>query len=95
MSSLKTRMDPLTDKPLIVPNRELEEKEDIGPSGHDIRCPLCGWSPGKGDLWSCTCGHEWNRFNTGGVCPACLQQWKETQCLSCHRWSPHSDWYVQ
>lgn len=25
--------------------------------------------------------------------PACLHQWTETQCLRCHRWSPHSDWY--
>ena len=29
------------------------------------------------------------------VCPACLHQWSETQCLSCSRWSPHSDWYAK
>src|SRR5204863_2791906 len=45
--------------------------------------------------WSCTCGHSWNTFDTGGVCPACLQQWMETQCLSCTRWSAHSDWYAE
>jgi hypothetical protein len=38
---------------------------------------------------------EWNTFDTGGVCPACLHQWIETQCLSCSRWSPHSRWYSQ
>jgi hypothetical protein len=27
-----------------------------------------------------TCGHEWNTFDTGGVCPACVHQWTETQC---------------
>ena len=36
---------------------------------------------------------EGNTFDTRGVCPACLHQWTETQCLSCSRWSPHSGWY--
>ena len=36
---------------------------------------------------------EWNTCDTGGVCPACLQRWTETQRLSCARWSAHSDWY--
>jgi hypothetical protein len=40
-------------------------------------------------------GHVWNTFDTGGVCPACLHQWTETQCLSCKRWSPRSEWYAQ
>src|SRR6266852_8203925 len=74
-----------------VLHRELEEEKGREPSDPRIRCPLCGWSPCKEDLWSCTCGHEWNTFDTGGVCPACLHQWTETQCLSCTRWSPHSD----
>ena len=38
--------------------------------GPRIRCPLCAWSPGKEDRWFCICGHEWNTFDTGGVCPA-------------------------
>src|SRR5271157_6434596 len=57
-----------------------------------IRCPLCGWSPRKEDKWFCECGHEWNTFDTAGVCPACLHQWTSTQCLSCSRWSAHSEW---
>jgi hypothetical protein len=68
-------------------------EEQVGPSGPKIRCPLCGWTPRREDRWMCTCGHSWNTFDTGGVCPVCLHQWKETQCLSCGRWSPHSDWY--
>jgi hypothetical protein len=31
--------------------------------------PLCGWSPRKEDKWFCTCGYEWNTFDTGGVMP--------------------------
>ena len=85
----------IADNPVIVPERKLEE--DKKPSESEpprIRCPLCGWSPRKDDLWSCTCGHEWNTFDTGGVCPSCLHRWTETQCLSCARWSSHSDWYA-
>lgn len=26
---------------------------------------------------------------------ALLHQWTSTQCLSCTRWSPHSDWYAK
>ena len=29
-----------------------------------------------------------------GVCPACHQQWSETQCLRCQAWSAHADWYA-
>src|SRR6266851_3172213 len=78
-----------------VLDRELDEEKSREPSDPRIRCPLCGWSPRKEDLWFCTCELEWNTFDTGGVCPACLHQWTSTQCLSCSRWSPHSDWYAQ
>jgi hypothetical protein len=71
-------MNPVADNPVIVPQRELEEERK--PSASEpprIRCPLCGWSPRKEDRWFCTCGHEWNTFDTGGVCPACLYPWTE------------------
>src|SRR5438876_10015029 len=82
-------------KSSVVLDRELDQEKSLDPSGPRLRCPLCGWSPRKNDHWSCSCGHEWNTFDTGGVCPVCLHQWTSTQCLSCTRWSPHSDWYTE
>jgi hypothetical protein len=61
----------------VVLDRELEEEKGQDSSGSRIRCPLCGWSPRKEDKWFCECGFEWNTFDTGGVCPACLHQWAE------------------
>ncbi len=61
-----------------------------------IYCPKCGWAPGAGARWSCApggCGYVWNTFDTGGRCPGCGRQWRVTQCLSCHQFSPHEDWY--
>jgi hypothetical protein len=66
---------------------------DVG--GPHIRCPKCGWRPGPHDRWACRCGHIWNTFDTGGVCPACLYQWTVTACLRCGEWSPHSDRYAE
>ena len=84
-------MSPVAENPALVPDRELQQ--DKPPHTPRIRCPLCAWSPREKDLWSCSCGHQWNTFDTGGVCPVCLHQWTSTQCYACHRWSPHSDWY--
>jgi hypothetical protein len=60
-----------------------------------VRCPLCGWEPGKRARWSCDprCGHLWNTFETRGVCPRCEKRWLETACLRCHGWSRHEAWY--
>lgn len=59
-----------------------------------IRCPRCKWQPKRSDRWRCRCGHSWNTFETNGVCPACAHAWRETQCLRCHEWSPHEQWYA-
>jgi hypothetical protein len=88
-------MSALADNPVIAPDRELDEEKTHDPSGPRIRCPLCGWSPRKEDKWFCECGHSWNTFDTGGICPARLHHWTETQCLSCSQWSPHSLWYPE
>jgi hypothetical protein len=66
--------------------------DDSGPPR--IRCPKCNWSPRAEDRWQCNCRHIWNTFDTGGVCPGCMHQWKVTQCLRCGQMSPHSDWYT-
>ena len=82
----------VTDKPATTAGeRETSGGETDGPR---IRCPKCGWRPRAEDRWGCTCGHVWNTFDTGGVCPGCLYQWKVTQCLRCAEFSPHSDWYT-
>jgi hypothetical protein len=59
-----------------------------------IRCPRCGWEPRQEDRWMCLCLRVWNTFETGGVCPACRRGWSQTQCLRCHQWSLHADWYA-
>jgi hypothetical protein len=72
----------------VVLDRELEEEKPGESEPPRIRCPLCGWSPRKEDKWFCTCGNEWNTFDTGGVCPDCLQQLillelsLETNCIA-------------
>ena len=79
----------------MVADPELPKGESHDRSSPRIQCPLCGWSPGKENVWSCNCGHTWNTFDTRGVCPACRHQWTETQCQSCGQVSPHSQWYVE
>ena len=78
-------------KPSKIPDLEDDLDEDDG--RRRIRCPRCGWEPGREDVWMCTCLHAWNTFETGGVCPACGRRWAETQCHCCHEWSPHEAWY--
>ncbi len=64
-----------------------------------IQCPKCNWQPPRSINWTCTCGHSWYTFDTGGKCPSCNKQWQYTQCQSfivggCQQWSPHLDWYT-
>jgi hypothetical protein len=58
-----------------------------------IQCPKCNWEPDGKPYWKCNCGKVWDTFSTGGVCPRCHYQWKETQCPACYKWSLHIDWY--
>jgi hypothetical protein len=53
-------MCPLSPDQSVVLDREPDQEKNLDPNGPRIRCPLCGWSPGKDDRWSCTCGHIWN-----------------------------------
>ncbi len=75
--------------------RDLLEDDDEKSGKGRIRCPRCGWTPGSGDLWLCSCGHAWHTFDTRGRCPSCSRQWTQTQCLSCGAWSPHEEWYAE
>lgn len=58
-----------------------------------IACPKCDWRPQGTELWVCECRHRWHTFNTHGVCPACGKAWRVTQCLACHEFSDHEEWY--
>jgi len=61
-----------------------------------IACPKCDWRPSPETLWTCTCGHQWNSFETHGICPACSKVWTVTQCSGpegCGEYSDHEDWY--
>ncbi|MEP7284453.1 MAG: hypothetical protein ABI947_01635 [Chloroflexota bacterium] len=63
-----------------------------------IACPKCDWRPDDSSKWECSCGCQWNTFETHGICPKCGQVWMMTQCLSeayggCGLWSDHEDWY--
>jgi hypothetical protein len=60
-----------------------------------IRCPQCKWTPRTKNLWSCNCGHQWNTFDTRGLCPGCGHQWEITECLACGAMPPHAYWYVE
>jgi len=54
-----------------------QEDTSHDPSGPRIHCPLCGWSPRKDDKWFCTCGKQWNTFDTGeSAQPACTSGMK-------------------
>ncbi len=62
-----------------------------------IACPKCNWEPDGGAHWMCSCGQQWNTFETAGRCPSCGKHWKYTQCIphlgGCPEWSLHVDWY--
>lgn len=67
--------------------------EAMARNGQTFACPQCTWRVTDDCDWQCSCGHVWNTFHTGGKCPACGHQWKETICLQCHEWSAHTAWY--
>jgi hypothetical protein len=67
----------------------------LSPDGARVRCPKCEWKPSVESRWGCKCGHRWNTFWTGGLCPGCRYQWTVTSCHSCGERSPHADWYVR
>ncbi len=58
-----------------------------------IYCPKCRWEPTPEARWLCTCGHAWNTFETLGRCSRCGKVWRRTECMACHEWSLHHDWY--
>jgi hypothetical protein len=70
-----------------------EVDQMFGPILPGICCPKCKWTPRASNLWSCKCRHQWNTFDTRGLCPGCGYQWESTGCLQCGEMSPHGEWY--
>jgi hypothetical protein len=63
-----------------------------------IYCPKCTWKPLPSSRWICTermggCGHRWNTFTTGGICPKCNYVWNITSCATCKQFTLHVEWY--
>jgi len=79
-------------KPRILSPAEFDEI--FGSVLVGIRCPQCDWTPRARNLWACKCGHNWNTFDTRGLCPACGCQWEVTACFQCGAISPHLEWYA-
>ena len=71
-----------------------ELDEMFGPVIPGVRCPKCKWTPRANYLWACKCGHRWNTFDTGGLCPECHYQWEVTGCFQCGETSPHAEWHA-
>jgi hypothetical protein len=74
-------------------NAATRRAAELEAQGAVFRCPKCRYVPGAGARWVCICGHYWNTFSTGGICPTCQRAWKETACPSCRGWSEHGRWY--
>jgi Zn-dependent protease/DNA-directed RNA polymerase subunit RPC12/RpoP len=56
-------------------------------------CPTCKTSPPMGDYWKCgKCGHSFDTFQSGAVCPYCGTQYPVTRCLDCGHQHPMQEW---
>jgi Zn-dependent protease len=63
------------------------------PRRFGFACPACKASPPIGDYWKCgKCGHAFDSFQTGAVCPHCATQYAATKCLDCGAMHPMSQW---
>ena len=56
-------------------------------------CPICNSGPPIGAYWNCAqCGHAFDPFEAGSVCPDCRTQYPTAQCLDCGRQHPIHEW---
>jgi Zn-dependent protease len=65
------------------------------PRREGFACPTCKAAPPVGDVWKCgRCGHQFDTFQTRGVCPACGTQFPVTRCMDCGAAHSVSEWAV-
>ncbi len=57
----------------------------------EIYCPSCERQPTQ--LAKCSCGNEWNAYETNLCCPKCSKQFDQIRCSSCGRVSDQASWF--
>lgn len=78
-----------------LPDTTTEVQAPERASRPKIRCPRCNWEPDGKPYWQCElCFARFNTSETRARCPTCSNRWRETQCIACHRLSPHENWYA-
>jgi Zn-dependent protease len=58
----------------------------------EAACPYCGSHPPIGNHWTCPCGHDFDTFQTGGICLICGNSFNVTQCGDCGKDAPIQQW---
>ncbi|MDP9173773.1 MAG: M50 family metallopeptidase [Planctomycetota bacterium] len=73
--------------------RQLKQREAVARRA-GFYCPACGSSPPMGPLWVCTCGKNFDTFETQASCPACGRTFQTTRCADCGNSAPITAWGI-
>jgi Zn-dependent protease len=62
------------------------------PRHQHLRCPGCAASPPMADLFTCSCGMNFDAYATAGQCPACGSRAPSIPCIHCGETYPSQLW---